>query len=82
MTFDDAITRLEFGIRVQRAGWADLAMGDGSRRGRMWLELKKEANEAPAHAVLMIEDQGQIREAPAWSRTETDIAATDWQEVA
>lgn len=81
MTFGEATILLTEGRRMQRSGWADLKVGDGTRSGAMWIEMRPGEGDMPQYAVLMIRDEDHVRQAPAWSATQTDRAADDWQEV-
>lgn len=64
----------------RRAGWADVAMGDGSIRGSMWVEMRQDEENRP-FAVLMLRSPERTIQAPRWTATLTDKAASDWEEV-
>jgi hypothetical protein len=89
MTFDEATEWLQDGVllnqprRIQRQGWADVAVGEGDR-GRMWIEMQDDPlddGDTPPHPFLVIERNGQPLRIVRYVRTATDKAATDWQEV-
>lgn len=79
MSFDEALLLLQIGKKVRREGWSDLALGDGSRRGEMWLEVRREGMDV--YVVLLIGHELQTRQHPVrWTGTLTDRAAADWEE--
>jgi hypothetical protein len=81
MTFDEMTNAMGASTRrMRREGWADVAMGDGSRRGEMWIEMRMDEENRP-FAVLMLKDGDRLIQAPRWTATLTDRAATDWAEV-
>jgi hypothetical protein len=90
MTFDEATEWLQQGLvlnqprRIQRQGWADVAVGAGDRGG-MWIELMDdpldEGDDVPPHPFLVIERAGMPKRIVRYVRTATDKSATDWIEV-
>lgn len=81
MTFDEMTTLMgSSSRRFRRQGWADVAVGDGSQRGSMWIEMRQDEEHRP-YAILMIQYPERRIQAPRWTATLTDKSATDWEEV-
>jgi hypothetical protein len=84
MNFNEASDLAQQGKRIQRQGWADVAVGAGER-GSMWITMQNDPEDdgdTPPHAVLVIERNGQPQRIVHYARSLTDLGATDWQEVA
>lgn len=82
MTFNEMIEllRRQTSRKFRRVGWADLAVGDGTKRGSMWIEMRMDEEHRP-YAILMLAYPERTIQAPRWTATLTDKAATDWEEV-
>lgn len=81
MTFDEMTTSMSSSPqRMRRAGWAKVKMGDGSIEGSMWIETRWDEEHRP-YVVLMLAYPERTIQAPRWTATLTDKAATDWEEV-
>jgi hypothetical protein len=77
MNFNEASDLAHQGKKIQRQGWADVAVGFGDR-GVLWIEMVEDPD-TPPYAALMLSIRGTVRQLPRYSATESDKSATDWQ---